>query len=79
MIWFGSSAGVALSNMYPQARSVAAWLRHGWFVTFAYIVGFFVMLALWGWHPTEKRGKTVFDDMPSMITIYEQAASDRLF
>ena len=23
MIWFGSSAGVALSNMYPEARSVA--------------------------------------------------------
>ena len=22
MIWFGSSAGVALSNMYPEARSV---------------------------------------------------------
>src|SRR5581483_11040577 len=30
MIWFGSSAGVALSNMYPQARSVALWLKHGW-------------------------------------------------
>ncbi len=32
MIWFGSSAGVALSNMYPQARSVGLWLRHGWYV-----------------------------------------------
>ena len=30
MIWFGSSAGVALSNMYPEARSVRLWLRHGW-------------------------------------------------
>ena len=79
MIWFGSSAGVALSNMYPQARSVAAWLRHGWFVPIAYVVGFFIMLALWGWHPTEKRGKTAFDDMPSMIAIHEQAASVRLF
>ncbi len=29
MIWFGSSAGVALSNMYPEARSVGQWLRHG--------------------------------------------------
>ncbi|MBL8327052.1 MAG: citrate transporter [Rubrivivax sp.] len=51
MIWFGSSAGVALSNMYPQARSVAEWLRHGWFVAVAYVVGFFVMLALIGFHP----------------------------
>ena len=55
MIWFGSSAGVAISNMYPQAKSVGAWLKQGWFVTVAYIVGFFVMLALWGWHPSEKR------------------------
>jgi Na+/H+ antiporter NhaD/arsenite permease-like protein len=51
MIWFGSSAGVALSNMYPQARSVGAWLRGGWHVTVAYIVGFAVMLAAHGWHP----------------------------
>ena len=51
MIWFGSSAGVALSNMYPQARSVAQWLRHGWHVAVAYVVGFFVMLAVIGFHP----------------------------
>ncbi len=51
MIWFGSSAGVALSNMYPQARSVGLWLRHGWYVPVAYVVGFFVMLALIGFHP----------------------------
>jgi Na+/H+ antiporter NhaD/arsenite permease-like protein len=57
MIWFGSSAGVAISNMYPEAKSVGSWLKHGWHVTLAYIVGFFVMLAVWGWHPTEKRGK----------------------
>jgi Na+/H+ antiporter NhaD/arsenite permease-like protein len=50
MIWFGSSAGVALSNMYPQARSVAEWLRHGWFIAVAYVVGYFVMLAAIGFH-----------------------------
>ncbi|MCC7081826.1 MAG: citrate transporter [Burkholderiales bacterium] len=55
MIWFGSSAGVAVSNMYPEARSVGAWLKHGWFVAVAYVVGFFVMLALWGWQPGDKR------------------------
>ena len=44
MIWFGSSAGVALSNMYPEAKSVGLWLRHGWHVAVAYVVGFFVML-----------------------------------
>jgi len=51
MIWFGSSAGVALSNMYPQAKSVGLWLRHGWHVALAYIIGFFFMLAIIGWHP----------------------------
>ena len=59
MIWFGSSAGVAISNMYPEAKSVVRWLRHGWFVAVAYVLGFFVMLAILGWHPDaphKKRG-----------------------
>ena len=57
MIWFGSSSGVALANLFPQARSVGAWIRHGWFVPVAYVVGFFVMLGLLGWHPqTSRRG-----------------------
>ncbi|HRE17206.1 MAG TPA: citrate transporter [Rhodocyclaceae bacterium] len=51
MIWFGSSAGVALSNMYPEAKSVGNWLRHGWHVALAYVVGFAVMVVLLGWHP----------------------------
>jgi len=51
MIWFGSSAGVALSNMYPEARSVGRWLRHGWHVALSYVVGFFVMLSIIGFHP----------------------------
>jgi Na+/H+ antiporter NhaD/arsenite permease-like protein len=51
MIWFGSSAGVALSNMYPQAKSVGLWLRHGWHVALAYVIGFFVLYAVLGWHP----------------------------
>jgi Na+/H+ antiporter NhaD/arsenite permease-like protein len=51
MIWFGSSAGVALSNMYSEVRSVGKWLRHGWHVAVAYVVGFFVMLAVIGFHP----------------------------
>jgi Na+/H+ antiporter NhaD/arsenite permease-like protein len=51
MIWFGSSAGVALSNLYPEARSVGQWLKSGWHVTIAYVIGFFFMLAMIGWHP----------------------------
>jgi Na+/H+ antiporter NhaD/arsenite permease-like protein len=51
MIWFGSSAGVALSNMYPEAKSVGQWLRHGWHVAVAYVISFLVMVAVVGWHP----------------------------
>jgi Na+/H+ antiporter NhaD/arsenite permease-like protein len=51
MIWFGSSAGVAISSLYPEARSVGAWLRYGWHVPVAYVIGFFVMLLLCGWQP----------------------------
>jgi Na+/H+ antiporter NhaD/arsenite permease-like protein len=51
MVWFGSSAGVALSNRFPQARSVGAWLRGGWHVALGYVVGFTVLLLTLGWHP----------------------------
>jgi Na+/H+ antiporter NhaD/arsenite permease-like protein len=53
MLWFGSSAGVALSNLFPEARSVGQWIRHGWHVALAYVIGFFVMLAVLGWTPHE--------------------------
>jgi Na+/H+ antiporter NhaD/arsenite permease-like protein len=56
MIWFGSSAGVALSNMYPEAKNVGRWVYHGWHVALAYVIGFFVLLATLGWEPTPKRG-----------------------
>jgi Na+/H+ antiporter NhaD/arsenite permease-like protein len=49
MAWFGSSAGVAITNEFPEARSLKRWLAEGWFVPLAYVVGFFLMLALWGW------------------------------
>ncbi len=63
MIWFGSSAGVALASMYPEARSVWRWIRHGWPVAVAYVIGFFVMLAVIGWHP----GSTPRGSAPAVI------------
>jgi Na+/H+ antiporter NhaD/arsenite permease-like protein len=64
MIWFGSSAGVALSNMYPQAKSVGLWIKHGWHVAVGYVVGFFVLLAILGWHPNE-RHKAKVGELPA--------------
>ena len=58
MIWFGSSAGVALSNMYPEAKSTVNYIKGGWHVTVAYIISFFIMLLIVGWHPHDyKKGK----------------------
>ena len=56
MIWFGSSAGVAVSNMYPDARNVGRWVSQGWHVAVAYVISFLVLLAVMGWHPSPKRG-----------------------
>lgn len=51
MLWFGSSAGVAVSNLFPQARSAGQWLRQGWHIVAGYVVGFAVFMAILGWHP----------------------------
>jgi Na+/H+ antiporter NhaD/arsenite permease-like protein len=70
MIWFGSSAGVAITNMFPEGRSVGGWLKAGWHVALGYVVGFFVMLAVVGWHPhaPHKTGRAV--PAASEVTIH---------
>jgi len=68
MIWFGSSAGVAASNMYPEARSVGKWLRHGWHVTLAYVVGFAVLNFTLGWYPDAPHKNLVALPAPSIVT-----------
>jgi hypothetical protein len=50
MLWFGSSAGVALSSQFPEARNAIVWLKQGWHVVIAYVIGFFILLATVGWH-----------------------------
>ena len=65
MIWFGSSAGVALSNLFPESRSVGAWIRQGWHVAVAYPLGFFALLWLLGWQPEAAR-TTSADARPSL-------------
>src|SRR5918992_621105 len=64
MIWFGSSAGGAMSNMYPEAKSVGRWVRHGWHVALAYVLGFLVMMLVTGWHPRDKRGSALTEAPP---------------
>ena len=72
MIWFGSSAGVALSNMFPESRSVWRWLYHGWHVSLAYVLGFFTLLIVMGWHPNPPhKAGVVPSGPPAAITPME--------
>jgi Na+/H+ antiporter NhaD/arsenite permease-like protein len=52
MIWFGSSAGVALTNEFSEAKNTGRWLREGWHVAAAYVLAFWVLYLVMGWHPT---------------------------
>jgi Na+/H+ antiporter NhaD/arsenite permease-like protein len=68
MIWFGSSAGVALSNQYPEAKSALSWLLHGWWIVLAYVVGFYALYTVLGWNP----------HLPRKAALTEPAAIVRL-
>ena len=71
MIWFGSSAGVALASQFPEARSAVAWVRGGWHVALAYVIGFAFMLAVLGWHPDPKvRGTPKAATAPATVPQY---------
>jgi Na+/H+ antiporter NhaD/arsenite permease-like protein len=53
MIWFGSSAGVAITNKFPEGRDVILWVKNGWHVAVAYVLGFFVLYFIMGWEPAD--------------------------
>ena len=55
MIWFGSSAGVAITNKFPESRNVVLWVKNGWHVAAAYIIGFFVLYLVMGWEPADNK------------------------
>ena len=55
MIWFGSSAGVAITNKFPEARNVFLWVKNGWHVIVAYVIGFFVLYLVMGWEPADNK------------------------
>ncbi len=59
MLWFGSSAGVGISNMFPESKNALRWAIGGWHVILAYVVGFFFMLAVLGWNPDKPHKRQV--------------------
>ncbi len=55
MIWFGSSAGVAITNKFPEGRNVVLWIKNGWHVAVAYVIGFFALFLTMGWEPADNK------------------------
>ena len=51
--WFGSSAGVALAARFPAARSTGQWLRYGFMIPIAYVLGYLLIYQVFGWHPAD--------------------------
>ncbi len=50
MMWFGSSAGVAVSNDHPRIRNTKVFVRETWIIPVAFAIGW-LSLFLLGWHP----------------------------
>lgn len=73
MIWFGSSAGVAITNKFPEGRNVVEWIKKGWHVILGYIIGFIVLLLVWGWEP----GDTKYVKINEKGGIYQVNKSDK--
>ena len=51
MLWFGSSAGVAICSMYPGGALDRALAREGWLIAVAYVAGFAALMLMLGWNP----------------------------
>ncbi len=53
MVWFGSSAGVAITNKFHKARNMKLWITSAWHVALAYVIGFFMLYFISGWRPAD--------------------------
>jgi hypothetical protein len=76
MIWFGSSAGVALANMFPEAKSAgtlaaARLARH----PVGYVVGFLALLFILGWRPHEAQKVSQIEPPPAVALAPSHAVS----
>ena len=61
MVWFGSSAGVAITNKFPEGRNVIEWVKAGWHVAVAYVIGFFTLYLIMGWEPADTKEHKIVD------------------
>ena len=77
MVWFGSSAGVAITNKFHEARNVVLWVKNGWHVAVAYVLGFFALYLLLGWEPADnKEHKIINCPVPGCPLAGQEEISD---
>jgi len=74
MVWFGSSAGVAITNKFPEGRNVFLWIKKGWHIAPAYVVGFFVLFFVWGWEPADNKKHKIENCPVPGCPVAEEAA-----
>jgi Na+/H+ antiporter NhaD/arsenite permease-like protein len=77
IMWFGSSAGVAIANLFPDSRRAVRWLVCGWHVTVAYVIGFFLMLAVLGWQTDPPHKRRVGFNVQQEFVLALSAVADR--
>ncbi|MEO8148333.1 MAG: SLC13 family permease [Bacteroidia bacterium] len=50
IMWFGSSAGVAILGEFSNAEEIKrGWLKNSWFIPLAYVLGFIAMCLVFNW------------------------------
>jgi hypothetical protein len=62
-----------------RPKSVGLWIRHGWHVAVAYVIGFFVMLTVLGWHPDQAHKKGMAAPSSATAQIIEEGKSNGVY
>ena len=79
MVWFGSSAGIAITNKFPEEMNVNLWVKNSWRVAVAYRIGFFTLYLIMDWEPAETKEHKIFNcpfqgcplaNKPEAVTVY---------
>jgi Na+/H+ antiporter NhaD/arsenite permease-like protein len=78
MIWFGSSAGVAVTNKFPESRDVGLWVKNGWHIAAAYVIGFFALYLLLGWKPVDTKIQTIEPRHSSLVAEHQDVTASGL-
>lgn len=78
MVWFGSSAGVAITNKFPEGRDVFLWVKKGWHIAAAYVIGFFALYLIMGWEPADNKEHKIINCPVPGCPMAKKGEADRI-